>query len=63
MEVIFTKFLKPDHLASVYRWKFFLEPSRTKAANFSSSPLLAGKIQNMTSQNKEYLASYFVMGI
>ena len=29
--------------------------------NFSSSPLLAGKNQNMTSQNKEYLASYKVL--
>ena len=48
----FFKFLKPDANKPVGI------PSRTKATLFSSIPLLAGKNQNMTSQNKEYLASY-----
>ena len=37
---------------------FETRPLDQWATNFSSIPLLARKNQNMTSQNKEYLASY-----
>ena len=38
--------------------KLILQDSKIKASNFSSSPLVDGKIQNLMDQNKEYLASY-----